>query len=305
MNPNSATLAMRSRTFNKVSNLPIVLIESDKEDVKAAKVRQFDFDELKTAYNGRPFRGRGMKSSGNETYEPPFRGAIVISQNNPVDASEAILQRICHLFFTRNGQNPESKASAEYLERLSVDELSYFLVNILINEGKILEKFKESYTKYDKYLNDQPEIKVSRIAKNHAQLLAMLNAVKGLLGLTAEQAKAVQDYIIEMAKTRQTAINRDNPLVEEFFESMEYLKDKAGSDPSMMLDHCAKDEMMAINMKEYEVRCNYFGIRIPPMTELKSALKGSKSRPFLGIKAVHSCLNHKTKKCWCFDMSKS
>ncbi|PID66613.1 MAG: bifunctional DNA primase/helicase [Gammaproteobacteria bacterium] len=304
MNPNTATLAMRSRSFNKVSNLPVVLIESDKEDVKTAKVRQFDFDELKTAYNGRPFRGRGVKNSGNDTYEPPFRGAIVISQNNPVDASEAILQRICHLYFTRDKHNAESKASAEYLERLSTDELSYFLIKILSQEKQILDKYRESYARYDKYLSEQPEIKISRIAKNHAQLLAMLNAVKGLIGLTKEQAVAVQEALIDMAKNRQTAMNRDHPMVDEFFETLEYLKDKAGSNRELMLDHCGKNGLMGINMKEYEVRCGYFGIRIPPMTELKSALKGSKRYPFLGIKSVNSCLNSKTKKCWCFDVSK-
>lgn len=305
INPNSSTSAGRSREFNVVSNLPVVLIESDREDVQKAKVKQFDFDELKTAYNGRPFRTRGVKSAGNETYAPPFRGAIVISQNNPVHASDAILQRICHLFFTRDGHTAESKASAEILERLSIEELSYFIIHILSHAPAILHKYKQSYQRYDNYLSEQPEIKVSRIAKNHAQLLAVLNSVKGLIGLTDEQAKAVQETLITMAKTRQTAINRDHPLVEEFFETLEYLKDKAGSNAEQMLDHHGKNSMMAINMKEYEVRCGYFGIRLPPMTELKNALKSSKRYPFIGIKSVNSCLNGKTKKCWCFDTSKN
>ncbi len=96
--PSKATAAAVSRKFSQVSNLPVVLIEADREG-DTAKSRKFDWDELKTAYNGRASRARGMKNSGNETYEPPFRGAIVITKNAEVSASEAILQRIVHLYF--------------------------------------------------------------------------------------------------------------------------------------------------------------------------------------------------------------
>lgn len=303
--PSKATHSARARSFNQVSNLPVVLIESDREGREAAKVKHFDFDELKIAYNGRAFRSRGVKNNGNDTYEPPFRGAIVISQNNPVDASEAILQRICHLFFTRDGHTAESKASAEYLERLSTDQLSYFLIQILSHEPQILAKYEKSYATYDQHLSELPEIKITRIAKNHAQLLALLNAVKDLIGLTPEQAIAVKDTIIDMAKTRQVAMSKDHPIVEEFFETLEYIKDKAGSDANQMIDHCPRSNMIAINLKEFEVRCNYFGIRLPPMTELKSVLKGAKRHPFMGIKSVNSGLRNKTVKCWCFDASKN
>jgi hypothetical protein len=40
-----------------------------------------------------------MKTSGNETYEPPFRGTIVISQNAALVGHEAIVTRICKLHF--------------------------------------------------------------------------------------------------------------------------------------------------------------------------------------------------------------
>lgn len=262
--PSKATMAARARNFNQVSNLPVVLIESDREGRAAAKVKQFDFDELKTAYNGRAFRSRGVKNSGNDTYEPPFRGAIIISQNNPVDASEAILQRICHLLFTRDGHTAESKASAEYLERIPLEKVSYFLIKVLQQEKSILKTYKNTFVKWDKYLFDLPEIKVTRIAKNHAQLLALLSAVKDLLGLTEEQNQAVKSTIIDMAKTRQAAINADHPLVEEFFETVDYLKEKSGSNAEQMIDHCRSSNQLGINLKEFENQCHYFGIRIPP-----------------------------------------
>jgi hypothetical protein len=59
-----------------------------------------------------------MATGGNETYEPPFRGAIVISQNNPVNASEAILSRIVHLYFDRSTQTAASGEAADQLKYL-------------------------------------------------------------------------------------------------------------------------------------------------------------------------------------------
>lgn len=108
-----------------------------------------------------------------------------------------------------------------------------------------------------------------------------------------------------MAKNRQIAINADHLLVEEFFETVEYLKEKAGSAAEQMIDHCRSSNQMGINLKEFETQCRYFGIRIPPIIELKSVLKGAKRYPFLGINPVNSCITHRTKKCWVFDTSKS
>lgn len=76
-------------------------------------MKSFDWDELKDAYNGRSVRTTGVRTSGNETYDPPFRASIVISQNNQVQASQAIMERICHMTFTTRGHTPESFKSAK------------------------------------------------------------------------------------------------------------------------------------------------------------------------------------------------
>ncbi len=120
--PSKSAPAARARNLAQVAGLPVVLIEGDRSD--DMKKGGFDWDELKSYYNGRGVRARGMKTSGNETYEPPFRGSVVISQNAPVDASEAILSRINHFFFDRSSQSPESRASAEYLERIEIESVS-------------------------------------------------------------------------------------------------------------------------------------------------------------------------------------
>ncbi|MFX7636668.1 hypothetical protein ABTJ61_19295, partial [Acinetobacter baumannii] len=85
--PSKATPASRARNFAQVGNLPVVLIESEREQKEGAPVKHFDWDELKTAYNGRSVRSTGVKNNGNDTREPPFRGALLIAQNNAVNAS--------------------------------------------------------------------------------------------------------------------------------------------------------------------------------------------------------------------------
>jgi hypothetical protein len=42
-----------------------------------------------------------MKTGGNETYEPPFMGTIVISQNAEVVSTTPIMERIVHTKFGR------------------------------------------------------------------------------------------------------------------------------------------------------------------------------------------------------------
>ncbi|MEJ1398620.1 MAG: bifunctional DNA primase/helicase, partial [Candidatus Sedimenticola sp. (ex Thyasira tokunagai)] len=168
--PSKSTTAGRARNMAQVSNLPIVLIESDRED--SVHARGFDWDELKTAYNGRSVRSRGHKTSGNETYEPPFRGSIVIAQNNQVNASEAILQRICHLHFTKGEHNAKTKALAEALERTPMEQISGFLLMAISKERQILQIIKEKTAEYENTLMAFPDIKTVRIAKNHALLMA-------------------------------------------------------------------------------------------------------------------------------------
>jgi hypothetical protein len=48
----------------QIGNLPIVLMEGDRDEGSHAK--KFDFDELKSLYNGRSPRAIGIKNSGNE-----------------------------------------------------------------------------------------------------------------------------------------------------------------------------------------------------------------------------------------------
>lgn len=304
--PSKATLAARARNFAQVSNLPVVLIEGDRSDVETAKVRQFDWDELKTAYNGRSVRSRGMKNSGNETYEPPFRGAIVISQNAAVQASDAVLQRICHLQFDRSNHSPENKLRAEELERMPMENVSGFLLAAVVREKKIMATLTQYIPDYEKML--QGRVKTLRIAKNHALLLALVDALGQVVQLTGDQQRAAADQIIAMAEERQQAINADHPIVAEFWEQFDYMN--APNELGLpRLDHSRDEDLIAISLPHFQQVATQMGLKVPTHHDLKRFLPGSKSHKFIGRRAVCSALfannnTPRTVKCWVFEKPK-
>ena len=304
--PSKSTLAARARNFAQVSNLPVVLIEADRDE-DTAKSRRFDWDELKTAYNGRSVRARGHKNSGNETYEPPFRATIVISQNAAVNASEAILQRIVHVEITRAEHTPETKHIAEILERTPLEPLSGVTLAARPREARVLETYYEIYPEYEAALIHRPDIKSMRIAKNHAQLIALLHALAGVVNLPAGALQATEDHIFDvMAPARQQAINADHPMVQDFWELFDYLNGE--DDDNQKLNH-SKNGAFAVNLNHFVSVAETARQQVPPLQELKRHLKASKGRKYLGQKSVSSSIwgrgeysnAGRTVKCWIFQ----
>ncbi len=303
--PNKSTRAARARNFSQVSNLPVVLIESDRESEDNAKVKQFDWDELKPLYNGRGIFSRGVKNSGNETYEPPFRAAVVISQNNAVLASDATMQRIIHLHFTTATHTSETRALAERLERLPIDRVNHFLIEAVMREKELLALADRLTPTYEKKLMALPELKSVRIAKNHAQILSLIDALGPLLNLSEERIRRTTAAVSQLAVQRQQAINADHRIVMEFWEAFEHL-DQLGSDGQPLLNHSNNDREIAVNLKHVEQMANQWRIGIPPLSELRRHLKTSKSRKYITQKAVASAIHRngstpKTYKCWVFE----
>ena len=183
--------------------MPIVLLESDRSGDDKAHAKTFEWDELKDYYGGGTLATKGVKTAGNETYEPPFRGTIAISQNAPVVASEAIMTRIVKLHFVRPNVTPESRAAADRLNALEGSTLSNFVLQAVRKELEVMDLFAQRIPGYEAKLrnlhshcfacetpfhDEQSDchhcgnklrgyIRVERINKNHAQLLALLDCL--------------------------------------------------------------------------------------------------------------------------------
>ncbi|MFZ6712037.1 toprim domain-containing protein [Undibacterium sp. TC9W] len=310
--PSKSSLAARARNFSQVSCLPVVLIESDRERMGDDKshVKSFDWDELKTAYNGRSTRARGMATGGNETYEPPFRGAIVISQNNPVNASEAILSRIVHLYFDRSTQTAESGEAADALKYMEVENVSGFVLAATKREKSIMEMIKKQTPVYLKELRQNPAVKMPRLAETHAQMLAIADALALVIKLTDRQLDALKSQIREMAAERQQVINNDHVLVQEFWEAFDYLDNGDMS----ILNHSRDPNFIAVNLNHFMQVAAERRQQVPQLRDLKKVLKTSSRRKFIETNRVVNSVIRGTQsplatpstsvKCWIFQTEK-
>ncbi|MBX9612457.1 MAG: toprim domain-containing protein [Burkholderiales bacterium] len=315
--PSKSTSAGRMRTFTQVSNLPIVLIESDRETKSGAQahVKSFDWDELKDAYNGNSIRTTGVKTGGNETYDPPFRAAIVISQNNQVQASQAIMERICHMTFDTRGFTPQSYESAKALEKVEIDQVSGFILAALRREAHVLETINTLHEGLMQSLLAQDGIHKPRVAKNHAQLLSIATALRQVVKISDAEFGQVEAQIVAMARERQQSINADHPLVQEFWEAFDYL-DGLGTtyasgarDDKPLLNHSRHADEIAVNLNEFVERAAAHRQQIPVLADLKKVLRTSKSRRFMDIKSVNSAIKTRndgfdtprTVHCWVFE----
>lgn len=299
--PSKSTMAARARNFAQVSNLPVVLIEGDRE-TDTAKQKSFDWNELKTAYNGRSVRATGIKNSGNETREPPFRGSIVIAQNAEVNASDAILQRIVHLSFDKASHTSRTSQLAKSMERMPVEAVSGFVLRAVQREAKVLETVEAGAGEYAEQLLKMDQMKSVRIAKNHGQMMALVDALRDTVNLSEQQWVAAHSQLITMAVERQVAINADHPYVQAFWEMFEHLDSNAEKDS---LDHSRNGDYIAVSLVEFEARAHKAGLGIPggDLTELKRFLRTSRRRKFHEIKTVNSRYGG-SKKCWVFKMER-
>ncbi|WP_374414228.1 toprim domain-containing protein [Novosphingobium colocasiae] len=304
--PAKATPAAMARNLGKVGNLPVVLIEGDRRE-EASHAKRFEWEELKTAYNGRSVRSRGVKNGGMETFEPPFRGAIVIEQNEPVNASRAVLERIMSLGFDMSGWSAETKASAERLEQWPIEKVSGFIVHATKREGEIMARFRQAFAQYEAELLAMPAIRTNRLAKTHGQLLAFLDAMRTIVPLSDDQQAATARFIVEMATTRQTAVNSEDPFVSLFWERFDYLEENEDTAaPSGHINHHRRHEdgLIAVRLNEMEARCADKRLALPTHAELTRALKTSKNRRFIEVCAVNSRNdNVGTVRCWVFKDS--
>lgn len=305
-----SSAAARGRNFSQISNLPVCLIESDRVQDNP-KLKAFDWEELKSLYNGRATRSLGVKNSGNETYEPLFKGSIVIAQNAEINASRAVLERIIHLYTDKSEQSIETRHAAIALERYPIEQLSGFLPLVLMKEDSILKQYTEQTDNLQAQLFADKAINHERIAKNHAQLIAMLETVSLVLPVKAERIRKTRDFIIGLAKQRVQAIQLDQPPVMEFWETFDYLQDNDANG----VNHSAEPGVYAVNFNHIAQVASEHRQSLMLNADIKNLLKSGRMRKFAGIKTVRSCVNSRynshlpvastlkkpeVMKCWVF-----
>ncbi|HAC6717029.1 TPA_asm: toprim domain-containing protein [Salmonella enterica] len=311
--PSKSTAAARGRNFAQVSNLPVVLIEGDRT-TDNAKQRAFDWDELKSLYNGRASRAVGIKSNNNETYEPPFRGSIVIAQNADTDGSKAFLERIIHIYTDKRGQSIQTRHAAERLEQIPVSRVSGFTLLAAMCEKEIMDTFSRSYERARNELESDADIRHIRIAKNHAQLAGLLDALAIVVPLPVERIEKTRAAITALAVERCQALKKDHPMVQEFWELFDYLDELA----PYGINHSSDENEIAVNFNHMEEVAAAHRQRIPfTLTEIKKLLKNGNERRFIRQGTTRSAVSERhnrgkgdmsrmpeTFRCWIFGREK-
>ncbi|MDR0182426.1 toprim domain-containing protein [Lysobacter arvi] len=298
MDPSKSTLVGRTRTFTQVSNLPIVLIESDRDE-DTAKGKKFDWDEVKPLFNGHIGRAIGVKNGGNDTYDPPFRGTIVIEQNQPVSASSAVLERIVHMTFDKSRHSLANKDAADRLSSMPIESVSGFILRALRAEASVIATFLRQQPLHERELLRLPDMKNVRLALNHSQVMALLDALHDVQPLTLEQRELTHRELADMAMARQHALNADHPTVVAFWELFEHLD---ADTTQTSLNHSRDESLIAISLIEMEERAARRGLRLPhhDPSEFKRLLRTSRRRKFIDNKTINSRHTNASKKCWVF-----
>jgi len=283
--PAKSSKAGRARAMGQTSGMPVVLLEADRDSADRAHAKSFEWDELKDYYGGGTLATRGVRNGGNETYEPPFRGTIVISQNAAVDASEAIMTRIVKLHFRKPNATTESRQAADNLNALQVEELSHFLIKAVRAEQLVMEKFAERVRFYETKLRENKDLRMERLIKNHSQMLALLDGLRLVIDIPEEMVVATRTALVNMAIERQSAISADHPLVNEFWETYEYLE-SIGNGERAVVNHSRDPQRIAINLNDFIAKAAHHSQPVPDLKLLRAYLRDSRRYKLIDANAT-------------------
>lgn len=304
LDPAKSSKAGLLRTFRQVSNLPIVLIESDREGDKG--VKQFDWDALKTLYDGGSLGAQGVKNGGNETYEPPFMGTLIMSQNAEILSTEAVMGRIVQTKFYKDQLTKSSLFASRRLEKYETEHVSQFILQCLSKEKAVLESYNLSLQKHDVFLHqEQFNIQSSRVVHNHAQLMALFDALcTNIVEVPVQMQKQVHAELLNMAQNRDKILKSDSVIVQNFWNTIEEMEDAIPKveHAESVVNHSARSDLFAINFAHlYKVAADY-RYSLPDVNELQNALRHSLHYRFIEAnKAIQSKITSSTKRCWIFE----
>jgi hypothetical protein len=307
LDPNKGTVVFLARSMMGVSNLPVGLIEGNRDQDRGTHSRQFDWNELLTLFNGRNPRGIGMKSSGNEVSEPPFLGSIYLMQNDPITAIPPVLERIMSMEINKASWTPETTAAAIKIEGMPMETMSGTIVHLIKQEAYFLPFFFDRFEHHIAAMRERvPGLVNARCIKCHSQLAAAVEALHHIFNVPQDRIQKTVKFIDQMALNRQQTSGGDHPLVAEFWEKVEFLI--SGEDAGRQAlgtglnKSRSPQKEIAISLTEFEQRSRSGGLLPMDIPKLRKLLRNSQSRKFIAAKNVNAP-GGKVHACWVFQTS--
>lgn len=303
------------RALASVSNMPVVLLESDKEVTDAmgrTTVVQYNWDEIKQLFDHEAkLRVTGVKSGNSDTEALIFRGSVCISQNTNVDGSEAIITRIVYLHLTTEHHRDELEPLANRLKEMEVEDLAGCLRAFLCQESAWLQRYFEAYPIYKQRFQAIPEVKHSRIVQCHAQVMAAAKASQALFPDWSDRdLELLAKHLEGRALERQQRCSAENKIAAQFWQIYHFLNEDvvtiADSDGKReeireTLNHSADKELIAINIEHFQQACRAAGQEVLLATLLRRHLPQSTTHKFLEIRKVRSRIEKRPLNCLVFS----
>ncbi|NUU37359.1 hypothetical protein [Pseudomonas sp. C2B4] len=189
--PEHATKTARLRNLEQTGTDSIVY--QDQPESAAP----FDWDEIKTLYNG----GSASYGTREETREVTFKGTLIISANQPVKCSDAVRSRMIDVRL--KGRNFLDKPPhIEAMHQLTVEEASVFgqtiqekKEHLLFTVNKLVPVYVDALTQGLNFIRDLDP----RGLHNCAQVMALVNVLSDLLGLANEHRAAPLEVLQTIA----------------------------------------------------------------------------------------------------------
>lgn len=174
--PEYATPAGRARALTR-TNQPVIVLESEPNPEST-----FDWDELRDLYNGGTIHR--AHSPGIEAHH--FHGALVIISSQPIQCSANLESRIARVRLG-TAHTIEGLSGANALRELSAGQAGVFGLVANQHQEQVLSTFNKLSPAYTTALTKERAGLCPRAAKNGGQLMALVDALSLMLGLTNEQ----------------------------------------------------------------------------------------------------------------------
>ncbi|WP_152219780.1 toprim domain-containing protein [Pseudomonas sp. SCB32] len=302
------------RAMAAVSNLPVVLLESDKTTTDAMGrevVVQYNWEEIKALfdYNAK-LRVTGVKSTNADTEALLFRGSICISQNSKVEGHEAIITRIVYLHMTRAHHSPALKPLAQRLRGMEVEDVAGFLRAALCDERGWLERYFAAFAHYEQRFQAIQGVEHSRIVQCHAQVMAAAKATQALFPAWTDNAlESLAKHLEGCALERQQCIGAENKSAAQFWQIYHFLnedvvtiteKGETREEIRERLNHSNDRDLIAINLEHFQQACRHAGMEVLPAVTLRRVLPLSTTHRFIEVRKVRSKLEKRPLNCWVF-----
>jgi hypothetical protein len=296
-----ANPAARWREFAKFGNLPLVAMEGALGDATKHKKGGFNLSETKGLYQGRGMKSRGESNNGNETIEPPFRGAFAIAQNSPVMTEDAaVMERIVQQTWDKSHFSSAGWAASNRLSTLLMEDINGFMTACITQEKMFMDKFQDGYQDAVKKLESTPELSNQRIRHNHAQLMGLIYALKaaGILALLLpSDLEMIDTYLTRCCHERHQCLQSDTALVNEFWDTVEYLE----SYSNLPVNHSSDPTLICISIPHFIEQAKEANQPLPTdLNQLKKELRMSKRYLYVDYVLKHSKLKKKSLKCFVF-----